>query len=314
MTRLASILVSCSGDPGIAIRRARRLSTLTGASLSLCDVVEKAPEPTASAPSATASAAKLLAKQAAARLDTLASSIRGSDVTVNTAVLTGKAPAVELTREAIRAKHDMVIKTADAVPGRLSPKRYLEQTDLHLVRQCPVPVFLARKRVTGRHACVVAAVAPPPEGEQTTNIPNHEIIEAAIEIARVQHQELHVIRAWRAYGEAALRKSRPSRDRLREYLRETRERFRAALDTLLKPYSDHINSKRVHLLKGAPATVIPRFTEQRPVDVLVMGAGPRAGVAEILVGDTTRSLVDDTGCSLVTVKPTGFQSPVEVGV
>lgn len=312
MYRLESILVYCAGDPAIALRRAGRLAGLTGARVTLCDVVEQAPTwSTALAPKKP-NVPQLIASEAADRLESFADPLRDKGVEVSTEVFSGKVPAVELTREAVRGEYDLLLKSADVVPGRFSPARLLEQVDLQLVRQCPCPVLLARKRRTGRHAAVVAAVAPPPEGESSRNIPNVEILETAIELARLQQVELHVVRAWRAYGEGALRKSRASSDDLRDYIRQSRDRFRAALDRFLEPYRGQVNSRRVHLLKGHPRTVIPRFAAEKQIDILVMGAGPREGVSEILIGDTTRSLVNDTECSIVALKTKRFRTPVKL--
>ena len=245
-------------------------------------------------------------------LDAFAKPLRDRSLRVTTKVLSGKVPAVELTREAVGGGHDLLVKSADVGQGRMFPARLLEQVDLQLVRQCPCPVLLARKRRTGRHAGIVAAVAPPPEGEAAKNIPNLEILETAIELAKLQGLELHVVRAWRAYGEAALRKSRASSRELREYLHQSRDTFRAALERFIEPYRRHLSSKRVHLLKGHPGTVIPRFTSERHIDVVVMGAGPREGVSEILIGNTTQRLVNDTECSIVALKPKAFRSPVKL--
>ena len=310
MQAFENILVFCGGDPAIALRRAGRLGGLTGAMVTLCDVVEEAPAWSAALGLGKANVPKLIASEAAERLEGLAKPLREKGLKVKTKVLSGKAPSVELTREVVQAGHDLLIKGADVAGSRL-PARFMEPVDLQLVRQCPCPVFLARKRQTGRHAGVVAALAPPPKGEVFKNIPNVEILETAIALAKLQGLELHVVRAWRAYGEGALRKSRPSSEDLREYLHRNRDRFRAALEKLLEPYREHISSKRVHLLKGHPGTVIPHFAAERQIDAVVMGAGPREGVSEILIGNTTESVVDDTACSIVAVKPKRFRTPVK---
>lgn len=310
MKGLSRILVYCGGDASIALRRAARLAGQASASLTLCDVVEEAPAWSAALKTGRSSVPKLIASEVKERLESLARPLRDDKLRVKTTVLSGKAVSVELTREVIRGDFDLLIKTADVKPGRLSPARFFEQVDLQLVRQCPRPVFLARKRRTGRHAGIVAAVAPPPSGEVFKNIPNDEILETAALLAGLQDLELHVVRAWRAYGESALRKSRVPSDELRDYLRRSRERFHAALDGLLQKHADVVRPKRVHLIKGHPAAVIPRLAAVRNIDAVVMGAGPREGVSEILIGNTTESLVHETECSVVAVKPRDFRTPV----
>lgn len=311
MPTFQNVLVFCGSDPAIALRRAARLASLENAAVTLCDVVEPVPSWSGAFKLGKANVSKMIAAEARERLDGLARPLREKGLSVNTKVLRGKAASVELTREVVRGEYDLLVKGADVAPGRLSPARFVEQVDLQLLRQCPCPVFLARKRQTGRHAGIIAAVAPPLEGDPSKNIPNAEIVETAIALAKLQGLELHVVRVWRAFGEAALRKSRVSSIELSEFLHRSRDRFRASLEELLDDYREHVNPKRVHLLKGHPGTVLPQFAEARPIDAIVMGAGPREGVSEILIGNTTESLVNNTNCSIVAVKPEGFQAPVE---
>lgn len=313
MKNFRSILAFCHGESSIALRRAGRLAGLTGGSVTLCDVVEPAPAWTAALKMGKRSVPKLIVGEAEERLESLAKSLREKGLEVKAKVLTGKAPAVELTREVVEGKHDLLIKSADVASSRLPTSRFVEPVELQLVRYCPCPVFVARKRETGRHAGIVAAVAPPPQDDEgSKNIPNAQILETAIELAKLLGLELHVVRAWRAYGEGALRKSRTPSDELREYLNRNRDKYRAALEKFLEPYRDQVSSKRVHLLKGHPGAVVPTFAAAKSIDAVVMGSGPRHGLSEIFIGNTTESIVNDTECSIVAVKPKKFRTPVQL--
>jgi universal stress protein E len=65
-----------------------------------------------------------------------------------------------------------------------------------------------------------------------------------------------------------------------------------------------------HLRKGNPAEVITRFVTDERIDAVVMGTVVRIGLPGFLIGNTAETVLDRVSCSLFTVKPDGFVSPV----
>jgi hypothetical protein len=65
-----------------------------------------------------------------------------------------------------------------------------------------------------------------------------------------------------------------------------------------------------HLRKGNPAEVITRFVAEERIDAVVMGTVVRLGLPGFLIGNTAETVLDRVSCSLFTVKPEGFVSPV----
>jgi nucleotide-binding universal stress UspA family protein len=70
---------------------------------------------------------------------------------------------------------------------------------------------------------------------------------------------------------------------------------------------------QIDLLKGNPWEVIPQTTIRHSIDLLVMGTVCRTGISGVLLGNTAETVLDQVDCSLLTVKPSGFASPVDVG-
>ncbi len=289
-SRFKKILVFAGGDSAAALRQADRLAAETGAAVTLCDVVE---QPTAwRAALRRSNVRRLLASGADARLRTLARPFRRKGRDIRTKILSGRTAATALAREVRQGDHDLLIKTAGA-RGRPRPARFGVSGDLQLLRRCGRPVILARRGLAETAGMLVAAIAPPVEGQHAKNIPNSQILDTAVELAALEGLELHVLRAWRAYGEAG------------EYIHASRDKFWAALERFLEPYRPWIRAEQVHLLRGHPSTVIPRFAAERRIDALVMGGGSRRRIAEIFVSDTTELIVNNTQCSIVAVKPQG---------
>ena len=66
----------------------------------------------------------------------------------------------------------------------------------------------------------------------------------------------------------------------------------------------------MYMLKGESRHCIPKLAAKMEVGVIVMGAVSRMGVAGLLIGDTAESILRQVDCSVVTVKPDEFITPV----
>ena len=69
----------------------------------------------------------------------------------------------------------------------------------------------------------------------------------------------------------------------------------------------------VLLISAVAAHVIaPEFVVSEGIDVLVMGTVARGGVSGVLIGNTAERVLRKLPCSVLTVKPDGFVSPVRL--
>lgn len=83
-----------------------------------------------------------------------------------------------------------------------------------------------------------------------------------------------------------------------------------ALGTLLKPFDIDPSSPHVNLIKGAPGYVIPELVGKAQIELLVMGTVCRSGIPGVMIGNTAEQVLSDVDCSVLTLKPDGFKSPV----
>ena len=82
------------------------------------------------------------------------------------------------------------------------------------------------------------------------------------------------------------------------------------LDELLaKVPLDDLKVQR-HLLEGDASDLVPRLALEKGIDVIVMGTVCRAGVPGLFIGNTAERVLRQVSCSVLTVKPEGFVSPV----
>jgi universal stress protein E len=66
-------------------------------------------------------------------------------------------------------------------------------------------------------------------------------------------------------------------------------------------------------LEGDASDLVPRLAVEKGIDVIVMGTVCRAGVPGLFIGNTAERVLRQVSCSVLTVKPEGFVSPVTMG-
>ena len=65
-----------------------------------------------------------------------------------------------------------------------------------------------------------------------------------------------------------------------------------------------------HLVKGSARREIPAFARQIEADLVVMGTVARTGVPGFIIGNTAETILNQIDCSVLAIKPPGFQTPV----
>lgn len=56
--------------------------------------------------------------------------------------------------------------------------------------------------------------------------------------------------------------------------------------------------------------MIPALVEEKKVDLLVMGTIARSGTPGVFIGNTAERMLRSVDCSVLTLKPDGFVSPI----
>jgi nucleotide-binding universal stress UspA family protein len=218
-------------------------------------------------------------------------------------------PFLEVIQEVLRHRFDLVMVNARDV-GTLRGSLFGHMT-MRLMRKCPCPVWAVK---TGAHAPaqrVLAAISAP-ETPEAAKL-NDKIVEMASHVAQLENSELHLVHAWDVFAEGILRGRAGMKDADLDAM--TSQARLTAKKTLLDLVSRHelsLPPERVHLAKGSAAAVIPRLVGSKKIDVLVMGTVCRSGVAGLLMGNTAERVLGNVKCSVLTLKPEGFVTPVQL--
>jgi universal stress protein E len=242
-------------------------------------------------------------------LQQFVTAIQQTGIQVNSKMMYG-IPFIEIIQEVLRSQHDLVIITAE---GRAALKEMLfGNTTMHLMRKCPCPVWVIKPGQPKQFRRILAAVDLV-EDDKDRNALTVKIIELATSLARLGKSELLIFHAWRMVGESMIRgRAGFSTEEVERLLRETREAHRQWLIELLKQHPLDDLEHEVYLLKGEAGTLITKLAQAKVVDLIVMGTVSRAGIAGLLIGNTAEKVLQQVECSILTIKPEGFITPVKL--
>lgn len=212
---------------------------------------------------------------------------------------------IPIVRAVLRRGHDLVMKAARH-PGGLG--RLFSRVDLKLMRKCPCPVYIVRPTSGPRFGRILAAVDLHPTDPETEPLARR-ILELAGPLAREEGSELHVLHAWRLLAEVQFGGRMTDTEEVNEVARQMEAAHRAALDDLLADFADE--AVTAHLVEGRAGDVIGEAARRLEVDLIVIGTLGRTGVSGFLIGNTAERVLDSADCSVLTLKPEGFETPVQ---
>jgi len=312
MQRFKNILLVYDDSPEgkAAMHRAVQLAIDNDARLKLVDVQEDIPD----------SESMLIPKKKPGTFQNMAIKCRVREMekfvapfiknglTTETRVLIG-VPFIRIIQEVLKFEHDLVIKVARG-KRRLNGMVF-GTTAMRLLRKCPCPVWIMKPASHNGYQKIMAAVDPGPVNDEKNRL-NHLIMELAASLAILEHCHLHVVHAWKPPGMTRFGASsgKIPRESLKRITAETLGLHRKWTHELVHVYASSVLSTRIHLLKGMPEKLIPRLAQNLDVDVIVMGTLCRTGIAGFFIGNTAEKVLQQVDCSVLTLKPEAFVTPV----
>ncbi len=212
--------------------------------------------------------------------------------------LSAERPWLAVTRMAMRGETDLVVVGKRDVAD--SDPRKLGSVATKLMRKCPGPVWLVKAGHDLQHKLVLAASDLTPLGE--------EILDWAGWIVEGLDCALHVVHAYQLPRESLASSAEEQADRL-DALRGRAQN--AILATLSESRLER--EPVLHIGRNTPYHAIVEAVEHLHPDLLVIGTISRGGTKGMLLGNTAERLIERIDCSLLTLKPEDFESPVQPG-
>ena len=304
MEPFKSILLDVDADARAqpALERAIRLARSCRATLTIADVMTGTTTARRHLPAALEES---MVSTRRSQLEELARGV--SEVPAESRLLVGR-PATVLIQEVLRSNHDLLMRShaRDLTATGAQP---FGAVDMELLRKCPCPVLLVRHGSPAPRPRIVAAVnATTDYGEERAL--NRKIVETMLLMATsLDATSIGLLHVWAPYGERTIR-NYPSDDEFGIYVEESRQQAAADLDRVVQSFEGRLDGVPATLLRGAPEKVIPSFVVSEGIDIVVMGTVARAGIAGMLIGNTAERILRKLPCSVLTVKPDEFVSPV----
>ena len=227
-------------------------------------------------------------------------------LTIDVAVETGTM-AVSVILAVLVNHHDLVMKAAGGGAGKW--KKLFGGGDQKLMRKCPCPVWIAKPSTETHLSKILAAVDLDPTEPDTESLAR-KIMELATSLATDEGSELHVVHVWRLAAETVLRGRQIDTADVDKIVESMEAAHQSELDRLVDLYP--YDKRTLHLVKGQAGDIIPEFAEELDVDLVVIGTVGRAGIPGLLIGNTAEEILNVVDCSVLTLKPEGFETPIQV--
>lgn len=240
------------------------------------------------------------------RLESLAQPLRAAGLGVDVDARCGSPLHEGIVTKAAEARADLVVK--DTHYHSALRRSIFTNTDWHLIRECAAPLWLVKPGPLADTPRFLAAVDPLHARAKSAAL-DDAILDTASRLCLPLGGELDVLHAYDVASTLAVAVSPMTASTalpVRELLAQVRDEHAAAVHALTDARG--IARSRVHVEQGTTAQVLLALAERLSVNVVVMGAVSRRGVARLFLGNTAEAVLDKLPCDLVIVKPAGFAS------
>ena len=310
MNTFKKILFFADGAKGekIALQRAAELALHNKASLTVMDVVAEVDSNDVRLKPTLKRLQQALIKERKTALELLVKELTPQSGTLPIKIyVTAGKNYIGVIQTIIQKRFDLLVKSANkhnAVAATL-----FGNTDISLLRKCPCPVWIIKPSRKKRIDTILAAVdlTETSEAKQLAG----QILNLSAGLAQLEKSDLHVLNVWQPNFEPHVR-TLISRQEYANMMKMLKDNSRASLRALIQGTPDlPVNgAMSQHLEKGHAEVVIPKFVKDHKIDLLIMGTMSRTGIPGFLIGNTAEKVLDAVDCSVLTLKPSGFKSPV----
>jgi universal stress protein E len=232
------------------------------------------------------------------RRDQLARIAMEAQTTAGVEVVCGPA-ADALIRQVEGYGHDLVVRAHQRDLARHQSGE--APVDVELFRRCPAPVLAVGGGALSHAPRIAVAVDvhPTDRGEQGAAA---ALVNVGLTLATTLRGSLSLIHAWQPPGDRRAAPPHMSGADYSEYLAHTRNEAVREIARLADTCDGHNLTRRLTIRHGAPAEVIPAFVVSEGIDLLVVGAAGRTGLARRLQGNTAEQVLERVACSVLALK------------
>lgn len=208
---------------------------------------------------------------------------------------------VEIIRKVLRDGHDLVVLSARRA-GRVHPT-LVGSVSLHVLRQCPCPVFVAPRTSETGPKVVLSAVA--------LHDFTSSVLELSAAVVKLRGGQWHIYHCPEYPAEGGMRLKGASVEETETYEAGVRKHAWDEIHQLCDPLAEQTGvTPEFWMSEGLPSEQIVLAVRKLKADLLVLGTVGRPGLVAGLVGNTAEKVIHSVECSILAVKPEGFESSV----
>ncbi len=244
-------------------------------------------------------------KQQRKKLEEIARPLREQGLGVIVSAVWDRQLGDGIVRHVLRTNPRMVVK--DTHYHSIISRTIFTNTDWHLIRTCPVPLWLAKPHAWPPSARIVASVDPTHEHDKDANL-DAIILNEATMLADSLSGELHAFHSYlpiSAYNRTSIDGAISPIDGLDETIEQNHQK---RLDDLLDGHPVLID--QTHMMAGDPAKLLPKLATDLDAGLVVMGAIARNPLQRVFIGSTTEKVLDRLPCDLLIVKPDWYSTSI----
>jgi len=224
--------------------------------------------------------------------------LNAMDLDVKLMTLVGE-PFVEITRAVQEGGCSLVIV---GTRGHAKWEQFfMGSTAKRLIRNCPSSVWIVKAEHVGSPKVVLAAT--------DFSAVSLKAVKEGLKVAQQASAEFHLLHIVdsRDVPEDVISRIPPGSSLRQEINEEASRRLEEFLESLAVDRAQI----RPHLSSGTPWQEIQRIARHQAADLIVIGTVGRSGIKGLLMGNTADKVLDTCDCSILTVKPDDFVSPIE---
>jgi universal stress protein E len=232
------------------------------------------------------------------RMRQMIADLGASELDVSYETLLGE-PFVELSHAVQAESYDLVLAGTRGLAAW--EQFFVGSTAKRLIRKCPASVWIVKAEHIGPPKVVLA---PIDFSEVSLKAAAHGFWIA--QHAGAQFHLLHVADSIDVLENLASKI--PAGSSLK---REIDEEARARLEAFVDSLQADRKKVEIHLSWGKPWSDVKQLAEQVGADVIAMGTVGRSGIRGMFLGNTAEKVLATCDCSVLTVKPDDFVSPIQ---
>lgn len=224
-------------------------------------------------------------------------SIAAPELDITSETLLGEA-FVEVIHAVQQEGYDLVMTGTRGVSGW--KQFFVGSTAKKLIRKCPSAVWI----VNAEHTQAPKVILAPSDFSDVSR----KAVLKGLWLAEKSGAEFHLVHVIdsRDVREDLLEHIPPGSSVRNEINQEAAQRLNAFLESM-GPCRVNIES---HLTWGYPWQEIAQLASTHKADLITMGTVGRSGVKGVLLGNTAERILDTCDCSILTVKPDDYVSPI----